>query len=510
MKMKGLLLGSAAGIVALTGVAQAADLPVKARAVEYVRICSIYGEGFYYLPGTETCLKVGGYVRAEWGFNAGGSHGPNVSGQRGRDNREDTPNYFARVRGIVSWDARSQTEYGTLRAYIRFGHEFNSGDASYVGVIYSDRAFIQLGGWTFGKQQSFFDFYANALNMSTLLGGGSMNSTGVNLLSYTFNFGGGFSATLSAEDTTHHRAGIFDANTIATNPVGAGTGLTLSAVGGLPAPNFGNYRAAAYPDVIGNLRVDQPWGSAQISAALHDASGSYNGPGLLGARAANREGFAVQGGVKFNLPWAQGDSLWLQAAYANGAVHYLGYNPYVHFGGQFAMFRGGPPAGGCPAGTVCGNLGAAWAYDAIFDATTGTHLTSGCAFLAAVQHYWTPAVRSTVFGHYTSVNYNAGGTAAFCRGGTVAGAGTTGNISTAALAVCNPDFRVFQIGSNTYWSPVRNLDIGVEVLYTRLDQSHVGNWTTTAVQGARPAGLYTARDTDIFSGNLRFQRNFWP
>ena len=40
MKMvKSLILGSAAGLIAMGG-AQAADLPVKAKAVEYVRICS--------------------------------------------------------------------------------------------------------------------------------------------------------------------------------------------------------------------------------------------------------------------------------------------------------------------------------------------------------------------------------------------------------------------------------------------------------------------------------------
>ena len=54
MKMvKSLLLGSAAGLVAVAG-AQAADLPVKAKPVQYVKICSLYGVGFYYIPGTTT------------------------------------------------------------------------------------------------------------------------------------------------------------------------------------------------------------------------------------------------------------------------------------------------------------------------------------------------------------------------------------------------------------------------------------------------------------------------
>ncbi|MGY2843506.1 hypothetical protein ACVIWU_006617 [Bradyrhizobium sp. USDA 4509] len=57
---KSLLLGSAAGLIALGG-ARAADLPVKAKPIEYVRICSLYGPGFYYVPGTDTCIKLGGY-----------------------------------------------------------------------------------------------------------------------------------------------------------------------------------------------------------------------------------------------------------------------------------------------------------------------------------------------------------------------------------------------------------------------------------------------------------------
>src|SRR5215475_3074711 len=73
MKMaKSLLLGTAAGLVAVAG-AQAADMPVKAAPVQYVKICNLYGDGFYYIPGTDICLKVGGYVRGEYAWNAGAS-----------------------------------------------------------------------------------------------------------------------------------------------------------------------------------------------------------------------------------------------------------------------------------------------------------------------------------------------------------------------------------------------------------------------------------------------------
>jgi hypothetical protein len=88
--IKSLLLGTAAGLAATAGV-QAADLPVKAKAVEYVKICSAYGAGFYYIPGTDICLRVGGAVRADYYHNAPRrvpvDHA-HASGDSGTNNRE--------------------------------------------------------------------------------------------------------------------------------------------------------------------------------------------------------------------------------------------------------------------------------------------------------------------------------------------------------------------------------------------------------------------------------------
>ena len=73
MKMiKSLLLGSAAGLMAVAG-AQAADLSVKAAPVEYVKVCTGYGAGFYYLPGTDICVKIGAFVRGQYYLNNGSS-----------------------------------------------------------------------------------------------------------------------------------------------------------------------------------------------------------------------------------------------------------------------------------------------------------------------------------------------------------------------------------------------------------------------------------------------------
>ena len=125
--VKTLLLGTAAGLVAVAG-AQAADMPVKAAPVQYVKICSLYGDGFYYIPGTDTCLKMGGYLRVQAEYNMGGGGvvvGDSAGGElsQGRFTRDLTNDINYRVRGAISWDVRQQTEYGTLRTYIRFGVE---------------------------------------------------------------------------------------------------------------------------------------------------------------------------------------------------------------------------------------------------------------------------------------------------------------------------------------------------------------------------------------------------
>ena len=204
MKMvKSLLLGSAAGLVAVAG-AQAADLPVKAKPVEYVKICSIYGAGFFYIPGTDTCIKIGGWVRAEYGFQTGNSSVQYNQGAGGRNNRINSNEYNMRARWVTSLDVRTQTEYGTLRAYSRAGFQTTTGETA-QGRIYTERGFIQFAGFTFGKSQSYFDFFGGAFCYGcSYTGTASMTgAAGTLLAAYTATFGNGFTATISLEDQLH-------------------------------------------------------------------------------------------------------------------------------------------------------------------------------------------------------------------------------------------------------------------------------------------------------------------
>src|ERR1700760_1372277 len=113
--IKSLVLGSAAALLAGAS-AQAADLPIKAKAVEYVKVCSLYGPGFYYIPGTDTCIKLGGYLRADVVVNGNSTYGPNYNSTGGANNRF-TNGYTWRSREDLNIDTRTATEYGVVRTY---------------------------------------------------------------------------------------------------------------------------------------------------------------------------------------------------------------------------------------------------------------------------------------------------------------------------------------------------------------------------------------------------------
>src|SRR5262245_51099721 len=113
--LKGLILGAAAGLAA-TASAQAADMPVKAKPVQYVKICSLYGDGFYYIPGTDTCIKMGGFIRTQAEYNAGsgavaiGNGGTMAPQARFTPDRQHDGN--TRNRAVRSWAASHQPAYG--------------------------------------------------------------------------------------------------------------------------------------------------------------------------------------------------------------------------------------------------------------------------------------------------------------------------------------------------------------------------------------------------------------
>ncbi|MGO4335502.1 porin [Labrys sp. KB_33_2] len=299
MTTKSLLLGTIAGI-AVIGAAQAADLPMtKGEAVEYVKVCTAFGPGFFYIPGTDTCLKIGGEIRAD--YRAFG--GKNFS----RNDNRSAFNTEARI-----WfDARTQTDWGMLRSYFQIDADSHpiskQGRASggYNGNTFTiDKAFIQFGGLTAGYAHSFFGFYDNEYG-DTIWAPYYTEVNTVNLLAYTAQFGGGFSATLSIEDGRDHRVNGF-----------ATTNTYYAAQGGQQVP-----------DVVGQLRWDQNWGSLAVQAAGHQFRSAqlFDTTGApIASPNKSKYGWAAGGTALIKLPFIDGGHFIVEGQYADGALDYLG------------------------------------------------------------------------------------------------------------------------------------------------------------------------------------------
>ena len=239
MNIKSLLLGSAAALVAVTG-ARAADVivPVAPEPTDYVRVCDVYGSGFFYIPGTETCMKIGGYVRFKYimqDLDTNGGPFDNVNAE------DDDYAAYSRVRVRLNFDVREETELGTLRGFARVQAENTTGtdgDADYR----MDMGYIQLGGLTMGYLDTLWT-EGDGLLTDTDLPVGDFQ---VNRISYTYA-ADGFSAALSLEDD--------------------GTG------------DFA-------PDVVGRLAYEGGWGSVYLAGSydeqLYLPDGIYGDLGFEG------------------------------------------------------------------------------------------------------------------------------------------------------------------------------------------------------------------------------------
>jgi hypothetical protein len=540
--LKSSLLASAAGFAAVAG-AQAADLPVKkAVPIEYVRVCSAYGAGFFYIPGTDTCIRLSGRARLDVGYQP-------TSARSSLQNQGDTTGYIGLAR--INVDARTQTAYGTLRAFVRLqfasrtgatgglrsgtqeriGNAFGATGQDQLGraqqFVNTDKAFIQFAGLTAGRASSFFDFYAHDFEFAGATANSDLQST--NLLAYTSKLGdSGLSATVSMEDPTFRRNTIFSQENVANTA--ASPDRVLISTNAVGVPTFGTIDATQrnrMPDFVGVLRYDAAWGSAQLSAAVKELNtsniignptvvGAANGfaPGLVGPgpSASSEYGWAVQAGVKINMPFiAPGDTLYLQGAYGEGATLYTGYSSY---NGSYTR----------SASTINGPGFDPFMSDATLNPLTGRiELSNSWTVTAAYLHYWSPEWRSAAFGSY--------GEMAFARGAreanALAYAGSTfaGNASSTlfvgapgtrsfALSPTLRDNNQFVAGGSLIWSPVKDLDIGVEGFYTRvaLQNGRVvdqyNNGTLTAAQINAGAAVRTVNSADTFQIRGRVQRDF--
>ncbi len=497
MKMvKSLLLGAAAGTVAVVG-AQAADLPVKAKPVEYVKVCSLYGAGFYYVPGTDTCIKFGGYVRVQLDVGAGSggqARGTGSQAGEGRNTRNDTSNTDFRNRIAFDIDARSQTAYGTLRSYARFGMQQTTPGNSVGGTVFWDRAFIQFAGFTIGHAVSFFDNYGfgGAQSLLNVRTDGSTGATGITIFAYTYQFGNGFSASISAEDPSVRQAGVVNLDDVGF-PVYSSSGSVVTDSSAWSNRGQGQ----RFWDIVGQLRLDQSWGYIGVSGALADSSGGLytcNNPAGGGAsewtfcgNPGNKIGWAASAGGQIKMPFAPADSIGVNFVYAKGAT---GYATNI---GRAQMYSSDPGYNNSGWGSV--GFGAV--TSAVYAGGSDVELTTAWSINAGYEHVWNPSFRQVAHFGYVKIDYNQNATYMICNT-------NVGSI----VSNCNPDWSFWQAGLFSKWTPVRGLDVGVDVFYTKINTAFEGNAYGLPANGSRPYGDYRVEDQGQWSAIFRVQRNF--
>ena len=232
--------------------------------VEYVRVCDAYGSGFFYIPGSETCLRFDGYARYQIGVD------------------EDQISKSYRFR--LNVDARSDTEWGTLRGFGRL--QASGGPDSSDASFSADQVIIQVGGFHLGYTESIYVAPWGGLGIARFGplhtdSGGSYAYQQRQQIGYTWHGADGFSVTVGVEDD--------DDDNKNTTPTGEGF----------------------VPDFAGVIGFSQAWGGVY-------AKGGYDESASAGT---------VTVGVQVNVPDVPGSSFRAAGFYSSDPNSYSSDDP---------------------------------------------------------------------------------------------------------------------------------------------------------------------------------------
>ncbi|RAZ91207.1 porin [Mesorhizobium hawassense] len=302
MNIKSLLLGSAAALIAVSG-ARAADAVTVAEPepAEYVKICDVYGAGYFYIPGTETCLRVGGYIRYDIGVGDVGSFDGAVTADHEDGDPQHT--FYKKTRFTLKTWTGQETELGTLKTYTETRWNFANSNAitpyntAHNSAPTLNFAWIQLGGLRVGKDESAYDTfigYAGSVIQDTIIPYGIKDT---NVVQYYFDAGNGFTGVVSLEE-------------------GSGKVGTIDSY---------------VPHVVGGVKYKQDWGA------------------ITGVVAYDSNYEEVAGKVRVDVNVNKQLSLFIMAGYgtddnltdATWAIPAGGRGFYKPWGGNWAVWGGG-------------------------------------------------------------------------------------------------------------------------------------------------------------------------
>jgi hypothetical protein len=327
---------------------------------------------------------------------------------------------------------------------------------------------------------------------------------------YTAQFGGGLSATLSAEARRMSQV-------LGQGNAAAATGTTATTLieGGINSgiTSGQGYGGWQVPDIVANLRVDQAWGSAQVMGALHEVNAPYYGSAAgvyeTNGHPGDAWGWAVGAGAHLNVPFiSPGDYIEGEINYSQGATK---YDSNTSGTANLLWAQGADQAYGLTSDCVYGGTVAG-------GGTTGTscNLTTAWSGAVSYEHYWTPQWHESFTGAYMAESYNTQANAILCSlegGGNGAGVGTAAG----STAGCNNNFSYWGAGSRLQWDITKNFYIGVEALYLQENSATSFNGLVPTTVGlaapstcAAAAGNCAVSNEHDWSFTLRMHKDFLP
>ena len=559
--IKSLLLGSAAGIVAVAS-AQAADLPTKKAApVEYVKVCNVGGITGWTLPGSDTCVKFSGYITAQveggnlnnqytWGsisqlttttagtvlvptsgggtvsVPSGTSTTAGISGtipsvvagvpsfllsnsqinQRVlvapstvNSNTKFFRNEFGwTTRANFGFDIASNTAYGPLIGHFDLNSEMGNGFDNTGTAVYVNTGYVTWAGITAGKAQSFYSFTGGGDNWANFASPDQKGFNEPDLLAYTASFGGGFSVTIAAQS-----AG-------ANGGSGAGTDMG--------APNFGNigvngltpssitYGGMKWPDFVGALHVKQGWGEAQVSGVIHNVNVSANG-----YNSDNTAVGAICGLAGTSYCYDEHNQIgWGVDAGVKINLPSFGAGDDALLTGSYTQsavwYSGLPDMMWGENGQVNGNGQPMYMQDAYFNPITNSwSKPTAWSVSALIEHHFTPQFYLDLEGSVGQLKWsNQGG------GCSLFGVGCA--VASAAQGAISPSATTWLVGADLGWNPVNNLNFDLELMYQSTNQSTPNGFLGTIYNAGQASEFFVPGDwhgvSDGFAGRFRITRYF--
>jgi hypothetical protein len=547
--IKSLLLGSAAGIVAVA-TAQAADLPTrKAAPVEYVKVCNVGGITGWTLPGSDTCVKFSGYMTAHF-------IGGNIANQYNSASAQTTTalypglaaalgdpagTHLSQVLMVQGGDSQPLAVFNGLGVPIKVDGATIAPGATIAGATLAGakNAIFNRNAIGWNIRANFgFDLASNTaygplighFDLNSDLGSGLDSPNGSNTYvntgyvtwaGITAGKAQSFYSFIGGGDNWNNffspdQKGFNEPNLIAyTASFGGGFTATLAAqsqgtVGGSGGGTnmTGGYSAGAgdsptvvgpttfggqrWPDIVGALHVKQGWGEAQVSGVIHNVNvRDYN---YYQTDTCGLTGLAVCGAQQGKVGWGVDAGLKYNLPSFGAGDDVIVTGSYTR---NAAWYSGLPDAMNGENGQVNGNGQPMILADSYFNPLTNSWSTpTAWSVSGLLEHHWTPTI-------YTDLEASVG---------QMLWSGMGGGVCTAAgcvgTGVLSPHTTTWLLGADVGWNPVTNLNFDLELMYQHTNQNAPSALIGTVLNtGAFIPGQWQGVSAG-FQGRLRITRYF--